>query len=258
MGGLSVLVVALLSPLARFAEQFFYLHMVEHLLVLFVAPPLLWLGAPLAPVLWALPHDARRGVGLRLGPGRMVQRAFHVATTPGVALTIFCLTTAIWHLPPLYSAAEGASLTHGIEHAFFFAAALLLWWPVVHPSGGRRRLGYGRSILYLFVASVESSLIGAFLFFARVPVYPYYARIVHPAGMAVLEDQHVGGLIMWILGGFIIGLAQIAAFARFLKEEEKSSALGGALSARSLGVSVVAGVADSGPGVSGSPTRQKI
>ena len=196
--GLATVALALLSPIATFGAALFFVHMIEHLLLLLVAPPLLWLGAPLLPILWAFPRQERLALGRLFQRGHPVHRVCHVLTDARVAAPIFLLTVGVWHLPGFYDAAEGTTVTHGLEHALFFATALLYWWPVVHPTGGRRRLGYGMSLLYLFLANVEGIVIGAPLTFANHVLYTYYAQVPRVMSLSALADQQLGGLLMWV------------------------------------------------------------
>ncbi len=220
-GGLATLALALLSPISTFSAIFFFCHMIEHLLLLLVAPPLLWLGAPLLPMLWAFPDADRRTLGRLFRTSHPIHHLFHHLTSPAVALTLFCVDMAFWHLPVFYSLAEGPTLVHGIEHALFLGTALLFWWPVVHPSGGRRRLGYGAAILYLFVPTNECTAIGALLAFANTPIYAYYARVPHLWGISVLEDQQIGALIMWLPGSLLLLATMSILFFCWFAEEER-------------------------------------
>jgi cytochrome c oxidase assembly factor CtaG len=219
--GLLSLALALLSPISTFSAVFFFCHMIEHLLLLLVAPSLLWLGSPLVPTLWAFPRAQRRALGRMFGKAHPVYGVFSRLTSPSLALTFYSVDMAVWHLPSLYSLAEGPTLIHGIEHALFLVTALLFWWPVVQPNGGRRRLGYGVVILYLLIPNLESMAIGVLLSLASAPIYPYYAAIPHPWGISVLIDQQIGGLIMWVGAGLFLLVATTIAFLCWFAEEEK-------------------------------------
>lgn len=219
--GLATIALALLSPISALGAIFFFFHMIEHLLLLLVAPPLLWLGAPLLPVLWGLPREARRTVGRLVVNGRPLRRLLRSLTSPAIALTLYLLATAIWHVPSLYDVAEGASVLHAVEHASFLVTALLFWWPVVQTGGGRRRLGYAAAILYLFAPTIECTAIGALLTFANAPVYAYYARMPHLWGISALADQQIGALIMWIPGSLLFFAAMGILFFRWFEEGEQ-------------------------------------
>lgn len=213
------MVMALLSPIAIYSERLFFMHMVQHLLLLLIAPPLLLMGAPLVPSLWGLPTSLRRAVGRRLGPRGSLARLGHVLTVPGVAIALYVGTIAVWHVPAFYDAAQGRTFTHDIEHSAFFGTALLYWWPIIHPSGGRRRLSVGRAIPYLLPPFLEGMLIGALITFADRPIYRTYAEMESTWGLSALDDQELGGLIMWVPGGMLFLIPLIGLLAVLLRDE---------------------------------------
>lgn len=211
--GLATLALALLSPIHIYGEFLFSVHMVQHLLLTLVAPPLLWLGAPLLPILWGLPRSLRLGLGRLFAPGQPVQRVFHTLTSPLVAMALYMVTLALWHLPALYDAAQGRALAHDLEHLMFLATALLYWWPLVHPTGGRPRLRPGFTLLYLLPPMIEGDLIGALLSFAQRPLYATYQAAPRVSSLSPVADQQLGGLIMWVGGGlFWLGALAVVFF----------------------------------------------
>ena len=223
-GGLAVLLLALSSPLSRFDDDFFWVHMVQHLLLIEAAAPLVLLGAPVLPMLWGLPAGARRPTGaLLLGPRSPLRWPFDLLSNPVVALGLLLGAIAFWHLPPFYDAAQGDSPVHIVEHLIFLGAALLYWWGIVHPSGGRRRLGYGAALPYLLPPVVEGVILGAILTFSGEPIYRYYVEreALSHGGLTALQDQQLGGLIMWIPGGLAYLAAFFVALGRFLGQEEQ-------------------------------------
>jgi putative membrane protein len=200
--GLASVCLALLSPIAVYSQLFFFMHMIQHLLLILVAAPLLLLGAPLLPVLWALPAGARVRLGRLFSPG-LVQIVFNALTHPMVAVTVYCAVLAFWHLPPFYDAAQGRTAIHDLEHALFLGSSLLLWWPAIHPAGGRRRLSYTAGVVYFLPPMLVGSLIGALLTFAERPLYATYQHVPRVWGISVVQDQQLAGLIMWVPGGLV-------------------------------------------------------
>lgn len=198
--GLGTLAIATLSPLHAWGERLLAIHMAQHLLLAVVAPPLLWLGAPLVPTLWGLPRPARRAVARLLAPRHLVRQAAARLARPLVAAPLHVATVALWHWPPLYDAAQGGALAHDLEHALFLGTALLYWWPVVYPVGGRRPLATGPALVYLVPPMVAGDAIGALLSFAPEPLYATYAGTM---GLSALADQRVAGLVMWVGGGLL-------------------------------------------------------
>jgi len=206
-GGLAALLVALESPLDSVSEQLFAVHMVQHLLLILAAAPLLVLGAPLAPVLWALPAPSRRAVG-------GWWRRLATLARPSVAFVLHSLALWAWHLPPLYEAALGSRGVHVLEHASFVLTAALFWWSLLH----RGRAGYGVGVLYVFSLALESTLLGALLTFAHGPWYTSHLATTAAWGLSPLEDQQLAGLIMWVPGGVIYLAAALGLFGLWLKD----------------------------------------
>lgn len=212
--GIVALVVALVSPLDALGSALFSAHMLQHVLLLLIAPPLLLLGAPSLAVLWALPPAWRRGVG---GWWRGAAGWRTVWLALSAPLLVWVLNTAamwLWHYPALYEWALRDGSVHAFEHACFFLTALLFWWalPLVGSPGTRlrTRLGYGGAVAYLFAAAVQSMVLGIAITFSPLPWYPAYRPFVAAWGLTPIEDQQLAGLIMWVPVGVIYSLAALA------------------------------------------------
>lgn len=203
--GLLALLVALESPLDGLSADLFAAHMVQHLLLILVAAPLLVLPAPLAGLLWGLPADARRGVVVlgRWLPGWLGR--------PAVAFGLHVLAVWAWHLPRLYEAAVANPWVHVAEHACFLGTAALFWWALLH-----RRGAYGAAVLYVFGMAIQSTALGALLTFARSPWYASHLATTAAWGLSPLEDQQLAGLIMWVPGGLIYLAAALGLFGMWL------------------------------------------
>jgi putative membrane protein len=209
-GGLVALVLALESPLDALAVALFSAHMVQHLVLLLIAAPLLVLGAPLAPFAWALTPPARR----RLGALRAL-RAF--ATMPA-AFVLNSIAVWAWHVPRLYDAALGALPIHVLEHLSFLVTAVLFWWALL----GSGRVGYGSGVLCVFALGLQTTLLGALLTFASAPWYTAHLATTAAWGLSPLDDQQGAGLIMWIPGGVVYLLCALALFSAWLRESSTS------------------------------------
>lgn len=219
--GLIIAWVALLSPIGRLADYFLFAHMIEHMLLIMFVPPLIWLGAPLLVMLWAFPYNVRRMLGRTVAKGTGLRRAIELLTQPGVAAFIYLGTFAVWHFPRLYDLAQGTSLTHQLEHLCFVGTGLLYWWPVVHPAGGKRRLGYGQTFVYLAPTYVEQTVLGALLTFAPLPLYAYYASGVSLWNLSPHSDQQIAGVIMWVAGGIILTIQAAIVFLVWFHGQDK-------------------------------------
>lgn len=219
-GGMAAIWLALLSPIDTFSDLLFFLHMSGHLLLLEVAPLLIWLGMPFAPLFWSLPHGLRREVAGLFTSRSLVRSIFSRLTHPVVATTLYVVVVAIWHLPVLYDAAEGQTLIHYLEHTLFLGAGLIWWWTIVHP--GRRRIEYAP--LYVLIAASEGGVIGGGLTFLQQPVYVVYEQVPRLWGISALADQQIGGIVMWLGGGVIYIVYAIAIFIKVAWDEERAMA----------------------------------
>jgi len=199
--GLASVAVALLSPLEHLAEVLFTAHMIQHQILLMIAPPCLLLGNPFPFVVWSLPPALRRAVQRFLVEGSLLRRTLRLLTRVPVAGLIYAGTLWAWHWPRAYEAALGSHAVHDLEHLTFFGAAVLFWWPLVNPAprsrGVRGGLYYGVRIAYLIVATAQNTLLGALLGLSERILYPSYARGAALFGLTPLEDQGLGGGIMW-------------------------------------------------------------
>ncbi len=199
--GTGAVAIALLSPLEVYSDQLFSVHMVEHIFLLEVAPPLIWASRPILPLLWSLPYSARRILPRFFRPKTRIRALFHFVTSPVVTATVYIFVVGVWHLPALYDSAQGEGIVHYLEHAMFLASGLLFWWPVLHPASGRRRLGRVAVVPYILLAAAEGGLLGGLFTFYDHVVYVVYADPHNPFGLTPLLDQQLGGIVMWAFGG---------------------------------------------------------
>jgi putative membrane protein len=221
--GWTSLWIALVSPLDRLSDILFSAHMAQHEVLMVVAAPLLVIGRPFLPVLWALPSRWRERLGTA-ARRPAVRSAWSWMTGPFVVLVVHGAAVWVWHAPVLFEAALRSEAVHGLQHLCFFWTAALFWWALVQ--GGYGRLGYGVAALFVFATSVHTSVLGALITFARAAWYPIYAGRGEEWGIGALEDQQLAGLYMWIPSGLtfiVIGLALVAAW---LGEAERRVALG--------------------------------
>jgi cytochrome c oxidase assembly factor CtaG len=212
LGGLAAIYMALASPIEPFADLLLSVHMVQHLLLMMVAPPLLWLGAPLFPMLRGLPRPVRVYWVAPLLIAPPLRRIFARLTHPLTALVLFVAATWIWHLPPVYDLAMRSRTWHYLEHACFLGAALLFWYPVVRPDPARPRWSPWLLLPCLFLADVSNTALAALLTFSGRGLYPYYAEVPQLAGLSPLDDQAAAGVLMWVPGSaaFLLPLFAIA------------------------------------------------
>jgi putative membrane protein len=205
---LFVLMVALNGPLHDLSDYYlFSAHMVQHLLLTLVVPPLLLAGIPS----WMADALVRR-----VGRVRALARA---ATRPVPALALYTVALVGWHLPGPYVAALEHHPLHIVEHVALMATALVAWWPVLSPSALLPRLHYGAQILYLFAFGIPMTVVAAMITGAEHALYPFYAAAPRLFGLTSLADQRLGGLIMWVPAGVIPLIAFTAVFFRWAADE---------------------------------------
>lgn len=222
--GLATLFVALLSPVDVFDDRSLTLHMVQHLLLIMIAPPLLLLANPFPAVLWALPGRTRRRVGRFLARNSRPRRFLWVVTLPGVAWLVYVITLWTWHLPAAYQWALADGPAHDFEHLSFFAASVLFWWPIINPAPHfHRRPSAVFQILYLVAATAQNTLLGALIATATRLLYPFYAGAAPLWGLTPLQDQALAGGIMWVSGHMYL-IPILLVVGRLLGREERGPA----------------------------------
>jgi cytochrome c oxidase assembly factor CtaG len=216
-GGWFALFVALVSPVHAWGRVLFSAHMTQHEILMLLAAPLLVLGRPLVAFAWALPLHWSRGIGF-LAKTEWIQKSWRVLTIPFVAWLIHAVALWSWHVPVLFEAVLHNELVHTAQHLSFLLSALLFWWALIH--GRQGWMGYGAAALYVFTTSLHSGLLGALLTFSRSVWYPSYVGLTSSWGLSPLEDQQLGGLIMWIPAGVLYAIAGLALVAGWLREAE--------------------------------------
>ena len=206
--GLLVLLFALNGPMHDLSDYYlFSAHMVQHLLLTLLLPPLLIAGTPgwlLTPV-------------LRVPAVRAVAR---VLTNPVVAALLYSVTIAVWHLAPFYDLMMRSHDVHIATHLMFIVAATILWWPVMSPVPELPRLGYGMGMLYLFLVGIPMQIVAAMITLSDDVLYPWYSIAPRTWGLTPLADQQLGGLLMWVPGNLWMFLAIGVLFFKWSREME--------------------------------------
>jgi len=221
--GLLTLFLALSSPLHEFGELLLQFHMVQHLLLMMVIPPLLLLGAPLLPLLRGLPRPVLQGLGPFFA-STVLQRLGRFLTHPLVCLLAFTVSNVAWHVPSLYEIALQSEFWHDVQHICFLSTGLLFWWPVAQPWPSRRRWPLWTMIPYLLFADIQNTALSAFLIFSERVLYPTYAIVPRLWGISVLDDQAAAGAIMWVPGSVIFLVPVAVLSIRLLDASRAHSA----------------------------------
>jgi putative membrane protein len=209
------LLVALLPPLDTYADELQSAHMIQHLILILIAPALLLSSDMHRAAAWSLPHYYRIGVVGRIARSRSIRRGAAFLTSPRTAFSLHAVTLIVWHLPGPYEAAAGNEIVHALEHVSFLLTAMLFWWALLAPAPFRK-LSDALAIPYVVGMSFIGSLVGAVLTFASTPLYDSYLATAPLAGLSALEDQQLAGLIMWIPGGIAYLIFAAALFVRWM------------------------------------------
>jgi putative membrane protein len=210
--GLLVMFASLNGPIHDLSDDYlFSAHMVQHLLLTLVMPPLLLAGVP--------------GNMLR-GPlsNRFVKPAARFFTRAPIAFVVFNLVIAGWHLPPLYNAAMANHNIHILEHLMFMVAAVLMWWPLMSQLPEFPRLAYPGQMLYSFLMSIPMSIVAVYIAMSDHVLYPAYAAAPRVLPLSPIQDQLLGALIMWIPGGIIFYIIMTVVFFKWNARGEDSTA----------------------------------
>jgi putative membrane protein len=216
LAGLIAVVSALNGPVHDLAERgLFSAHMIQHLILTLVVPPLLLAGTPffMADALLG-PLLARPITG----------RVLRTVTRPLVALAAWMVALFAWHLPGPYTAALGSHAVHFVQHATLMAAALLAWWPVASPSRRLPALPYAAQILYVFVFGMPMTIVAAMITGAEQVLYPLHAGAPPVSALTPLEDQRLGGVLMWVPAAVVPLVAFTAVFFRWAAAESEDLA----------------------------------
>lgn len=205
LAGFTILATALLSPLHAMGSALFSAHMIQHELLMALAAPLLVLGKPAVPMMWGLPARKRPLAG----------RLFSLRIPQLAAFLLHAAAIWIWHLPRLYDASVISDAVHAAQHLSFLGTALLFWWSLFHSRSEKGN--QGTAIFYLFLTAIHTTLLGAILTMADTPLYSVYRdNATGTWGLTPLQDQQLGGLIMWVPGGVVYLAAALWLMFRWI------------------------------------------
>jgi putative membrane protein len=206
--GLALLFLSLNGPLHDLSDSYlFSAHMVQHLLLTMAVIPLLIVGTPG----WMLRPALR---------SRAVSTIARALTRPVVAYAAFNVVMIAWHLPPLYNLAMANHDVHVLQHLAFLVTATLVWWPLLSPLSELPPLSHAMRMLYVVLLMIPMNVIGLMITYSDEVLYPAYESAPRITALSPIDDQLVGGLIMWIPGTFILIGVATALFFRWVKVEE--------------------------------------
>jgi putative membrane protein len=214
--GLFLIWVALGSPLAAFDEELLTVHMVQHLLLMTIAPPLILLAAPVMPLLHGLPRQFVQSVVGPVFRWPPMQRVGQVLSQPAFCWFAAAAALVGWHVPAAFTLGLQSEGWHAVEHTCFLGAGFLFWWPVVQPWPSVPVWPRWSILLYLFLATLPCDILSAFLVFCDRVVYPAYLSTPRQFGISALEDQQCAGALMWTCVTFVYLLPAAILATRLL------------------------------------------
>lgn len=217
------LFLALTSPIHELGEQLFSAHMLQHEIMILVSAPLISASHPGATCLWAFAPRQRVQIGARVHRIERI-RSVRVLAGPLSAWLLEAVALWVWHIPALYQATLDSNWIHAAQHMSFFLTAVIFWSALY--GVGRSALSYGAGTFYTFGAAVHCSALGALLTFSTVVWYPAYATTTVRWGLTPIEDQQLGGVIMWVPSAIAFIVIALALFAKWLSESERRLKLG--------------------------------
>jgi putative membrane protein len=196
LAGLILIWVAIASPIAALDHELLTIHMLQHLLLMTLAPPLIWLGEPIGHLLHGLPQRFVKHLLVPLWQSRVAKRFAKALGRPKFAWLAACTTLVGWHIPIFFALGMQSAAWHWFEQLSFLATGLLFWWPVVQPSAGASQQDLSM-ILYLFFATLPCDILSGFLVFSDRVAYPIYFSSSHLLGFSPLVDQQFAAALMW-------------------------------------------------------------
>jgi putative membrane protein len=215
------LVIALVSPLHPWGRVLFSAHMTQHELLMIGAAPLLVLGRPIVAFLFALPLQDARQIS-RVARVPSLKKVWSWLTEPLIGWGIHAAALWLWHIPRFFEATLTSNFVHDVQHLSFFGSALLFWWALIHGRAGVR--GFGVAVLYLFTTMAHTGALGALITLANTELYPAYAQTSSRWPLTAMEDQQLGGVIMWVPAGLVYIVAALALIAGWMRNSDRDVA----------------------------------
>jgi len=209
VSGLGTLWIALASPIDALNGLVLSAHMLQHMLLMMAAPPLILLGAPVVPMTRGLSSLGARRLA-RILNWLVAEPIGHVLTNPIAGALLMGVVMFAWHTPALYELALRSEFWHEVEHASFLLASLIFWWPVVLPWPGRAQWSRWAIVPYLLLADLQNTVLSAILAFSDRVLYPSYAGAPRLFGLSAMEDQVAAGAFMWVAGSLAFIVPAIA------------------------------------------------
>jgi putative copper resistance protein D len=221
LGGLVAIAVALMSGIERYDTVLFSAHMVQHILLTLVAPPLIALGAPITLLLRVARPETRRRWILPV----LHSRVLRALSFPVVAWVLFAGVMWATHFSPVFDQALEDPLVHDLEHAAYLGAGFLFWWPAIGLDPTPWRMSHPVRALYVFLQMPQNTFLAVAILSATAPLYPHYATLTRSWGPTPLADQQAAAGIMWFVGDLLFLAAILGLVAFWMRHEERTTAI---------------------------------
>ena len=216
--------IALMSGVDAFQYFLFFMHMIQHFLLIMFVPILIFWSAPLPIALWGLPKSVRLAIGSLLGKQGWGRRALAELSTPGLIWLIFTCTLWLWHDPNAYNTATEDQFIHDIEHISFFATGMLLWWQITGaPPLFQKKRSYMTRMVMIGMSYFQNIILGIGITMYGKMIYTHYAEVPRLWNIDPLTDQTMGGMIMWLPGGMMYLIAILVLIGRMIQASERDA-----------------------------------
>lgn len=219
--GFFILGLALVGPLDVFSGELFSAHMAQHIFVAIIGAPILMASNPMATMMWSLPKYFRYGISITLTKKGFVKRVLVIFANPKIALPVFVVTLWGWHIPEAYNASLVNDYIHLIMHISLAVTGIFFWWPIIGSAPIRTPLSYPQKLVYLLLVVTPTAALAAIITLSDHVIYTGYIGSPKHFGLSVLEDQRIGGLLMWLPGNFIYLSTMTTIFFKWFSNEEK-------------------------------------
>ena len=216
VGGLAALWLAIASPIDALDDYLLSVHMIQHFILMSVAPPLIVLGAPMVPLLRGLPRWMIQGPLHPLFAARWVHKLRCFLSHPATVWLVMNVAYLGWHVPAAFELTFRSEAWHQTEHLCFFVTNVAFWWVVLNPWPSVARWPRWAMIPYLFTADLVNTILSAVLTFSGRVLYPSYADAARITRLTPLQDQAAAGAEMWVLNSVIFLVPAIALTVRLL------------------------------------------
>ena len=217
--GYIFLFIALVGPISIY-ESTFWVHMIQHMVLIMIVPPLILSGLFFSANLWFFPRIIRIGLADYLRPNSFFRKIINKITSPKFSLIFYVISLWTWHLPIFFNYALDFNFIHNFEHFIFFISGILFWWPILGVSIGAKKISIPIRIVYLLLAVTPTAVVAAFITLADSVLYG--ENIPRLFNIEAIEDQKIGGLIMWIPGNTIFIAALTTLFFKWSYAQNKN------------------------------------